>query len=147
MSAPEDNKQRNREIAANEAERIHVPVVACGVDADANDAAAAIRAGAKEFIPLPPEADLQALETDSEATFRDKGMRWTDSRNAAPGVERFVQNIGSFLVLVGLAGLAVGGVGISAAIRSYLDSKVETIATLKTPGAEGGLIFRSHLYC
>ena len=47
-------------IAANEAERIHVPVVACGVDADAADAAGAIRAGAKEFIPLPPEADLIA---------------------------------------------------------------------------------------
>ncbi|GAA0868024.1 sigma-54-dependent transcriptional regulator FlbD [Brevundimonas basaltis] len=47
-------------IAANENERIHVPVVACGVDADATDAANAIRAGAKEFIPLPPEADLIA---------------------------------------------------------------------------------------
>jgi two-component system, response regulator FlrC len=47
-------------IAANEAERIHVPVVACGVDAGPTEAAAAIRAGAKEFIPLPPEADLIA---------------------------------------------------------------------------------------
>src|SRR5690606_18564941 len=47
-------------IKANEAERIHVPVVACGVAADADRAAAAIRAGAKEFIPLPPEAQLIA---------------------------------------------------------------------------------------
>lgn len=47
-------------IAANDAERIHVPVVACGVDAGASDAAAAIKAGAKEFIPLPPDADLIA---------------------------------------------------------------------------------------
>ncbi len=47
-------------IAANEAERIFVPVVACGVDNDATKAAAAIRAGAKEFIPLPPDADLIA---------------------------------------------------------------------------------------
>lgn len=47
-------------IAANEAERITVPVVAFGVDADAREAAAAIRAGAKEFIPLPPDADLIA---------------------------------------------------------------------------------------
>ncbi len=47
-------------IAANEAERIHVPVVACGVGADPQRAADAIRAGAKEFIPLPPEADLIA---------------------------------------------------------------------------------------
>src|SRR5271156_6806600 len=47
-------------IAANEAERIRVPVVACGVGADPRRAADAIRAGAQEFIPLPPEADLIA---------------------------------------------------------------------------------------
>ena len=47
-------------IAANDAERIFVPVVAFGLDANAVEAAAAIRAGAKEFIPLPPEADLIA---------------------------------------------------------------------------------------
>jgi len=47
-------------IQANEAERINVPVVACGVAADPKKAADAIRAGAKEFIPLPPEAQLIA---------------------------------------------------------------------------------------
>ncbi len=97
-------------------------------------------------LTLPPDADLAALEDQAEAAFRDKGMRWSDSRNAAPGVERFVDRIGSFLVLVGLAGLAVGGVGISAAIRSHLDGKTETIATLKTLGASGGLIFRIYLW-
>ena len=44
-------------IAANDAERIHVPVIACGVNPDPDKAAAAIRAGAKEFIPLPPDAE------------------------------------------------------------------------------------------
>ena len=47
-------------IAANESERIRAPVVACGVGADPQKAADAIRAGAKEFIPLPPEAELIA---------------------------------------------------------------------------------------
>ena len=47
-------------IAANEAERIRAPVVACGVDPDAKKAGDAIRAGAKEFIPLPPEAEMIA---------------------------------------------------------------------------------------
>src|SRR6478752_9168237 len=47
-------------IASNEAERIRVPVVACGVNADATSAANAIKAGAKEFIPLPPDAELIA---------------------------------------------------------------------------------------
>jgi len=67
-------------IAANEAERIHVPVVACGVGADADKAAAAIRAGAKEFIPLPPEADLIAAvlaavaDDDRPLVFQDPAM-------------------------------------------------------------------------
>jgi len=47
-------------IAANESERITVPVVACGVNVKPDVAALAIRAGAKEFIPLPAEADLIA---------------------------------------------------------------------------------------
>ncbi|MBH0236305.1 sigma-54-dependent transcriptional regulator FlbD [Methylobrevis albus] len=47
-------------ISALEAERIHVPVVACGTATDARAAVAAIRAGAKEYIPLPPDAELIA---------------------------------------------------------------------------------------
>ncbi|MGF1463576.1 MAG: sigma-54 interaction domain-containing protein [Maricaulaceae bacterium] len=47
-------------IAANEAERIVAPVVACGVEVSPRAAADAIRAGAKEFIPLPPDAELIA---------------------------------------------------------------------------------------
>lgn len=50
------------------AERITVPLVACGIDSDAKLAAAAIRAGAKEYIPLPPDEELIAavLEAISE---------------------------------------------------------------------------------
>lgn len=47
-------------ISANERERIHVAVVACGVNPDPRRAAQAITAGAKEFIPLPPDAELIA---------------------------------------------------------------------------------------
>lgn len=39
-------------------ERICVPVVACGVAEDARAAIKAIKAGAKEYIPLPPDAEL-----------------------------------------------------------------------------------------
>ena len=43
-----------------EAERIIVPVVACGVESDSEVAVAAIKAGAKEYVPLPPDEDLIA---------------------------------------------------------------------------------------
>jgi putative ABC transport system permease protein len=96
-------------------------------------------------LVLPPGTDLAAMERRAEAEFANAGMGWDDSRRAAPGVERFVERIGSFLILVGIAGLAVGGVGVQAAVRAYLDGKVATIATLKTLGAEGQLIFRIYL--
>ena len=54
-------------IEALAAERIAAPVVACGVKNDADAAVAAIRAGAKEYIPLPPDADLIAAVLEAVA--------------------------------------------------------------------------------
>ncbi len=67
-------------VGALEAEHIHVPIVACGTATDARAAVAAIRAGAKEYIPLPPEAELIAAvlaavaEDTRELIFRDEAM-------------------------------------------------------------------------
>ena len=61
-------------------ERIHVPVVACGVTNDARAAVNAIHAGAKEYIPLPPDPDLiaavlAAVANDSrDMIYRDEAM-------------------------------------------------------------------------
>ncbi len=54
-------------VAALEAERFAAPIVACGVKSDADAAVAAIKAGAKEFIPLPPDADLIAAVLEAVA--------------------------------------------------------------------------------
>ena len=63
-----------------QAEHICIPVVACGVETDARAAVNAIRAGAKEYIPLPPDAELiaavlAAVAEDSHALiFKDTKM-------------------------------------------------------------------------
>jgi two-component system, response regulator FlrC len=63
-----------------EAERIAAPVVACGVSNDARAAVAAIHAGAKEYIPLPPDPELiaavlAAVSDDTrELIYRDEIM-------------------------------------------------------------------------
>ncbi|MEE8394005.1 MAG: response regulator, partial [Rhodospirillales bacterium] len=41
-------------------ERISIPVIACGVGNDTQAAVRAIKAGAKEYVPLPPSTDLIA---------------------------------------------------------------------------------------
>jgi DNA-binding NtrC family response regulator len=63
------------------AERIYVPVIACGVATDAKAAVAAIQAGAREYIPLPPDAELiaavlAAVTQDApEPIFKDPSMK------------------------------------------------------------------------
>ncbi|WP_299685783.1 FtsX-like permease family protein [uncultured Tateyamaria sp.] len=98
----------------------------------------------KYRLDLPDGTDLAALEADARAQFENTGMRWTDARNGAPGVAEFVNRLGAFLVLVGLSGLAVGGVGVSAAVRAYLADKTSVIATLRTLGAERSTIFQTY---
>jgi len=61
-------------------ERMNTPVVACGIETDADTAVAAIRAGAREYIPLPPNPELIAAvlaavaEEQSSVVFRDPVM-------------------------------------------------------------------------
>ena len=93
---------------------------------------------------LADEADLEATKQAALDQFAEGGMRWSDARNGAPGISRFVERLGSFLILVGLSGLAVGGVGVSAAVRAYLATKTSTIATLRTLGADRSTIFLTY---
>ncbi|QUJ76631.1 FtsX-like permease family protein [Sulfitobacter albidus] len=98
----------------------------------------------KYRLDLPDGADLPALEADAKARFANSGIRWRDARNGAPGVAQFVDRLSAFLILVGLSGLAVGGVGVSAAVRSYLARKTEVIATLRALGADRRTIFATY---
>lgn len=95
---------------------------------------------------LLPNRGLDEARTVAQSQFDGAGVRWRDSRNAAPQIRNVIERVSSFLVLVGLAGLAVGGVGVSAAIRTYLDRKTNVIATLKTIGADGRTIFTIYLF-
>src|SRR5271167_2191145 len=67
-------------VAALEAEHIHAPIVACGTATDARAAVAAIQAGAKEYIPLPPDAELIAAvlaavaDDRRDLIYRDESM-------------------------------------------------------------------------
>jgi DNA-binding NtrC family response regulator len=61
-------------------EMIAVPVVACGTSNDARAAVAAIHAGAKEYIPLPPDPELIAAvlaavaDDAKQLIYRDEAM-------------------------------------------------------------------------
>ena len=67
-------------VRALASERICTPVVACGVGTDARRAVDAIRAGAKEYLPLPPDPELIAAvlaavaDESHQLIFEDEAM-------------------------------------------------------------------------
>jgi two-component system response regulator FlrC len=73
-------------VRALAAERMAVPVVACGTGDDAEAAAQAIRDGAREFLPLPPDPELIAAILEAAAgeshamVVRDPAMQATVRR-------------------------------------------------------------------
>ena len=91
-----------------------------------------------------PGIDLKQVEEKANKLFKQSGMRWKDSSEATPGIDRFVDRLTSFLLLIGMAGLAIGGIGVALSVTVYLESKNVTIATLKTLGANDKLIFNSY---
>ncbi|EIE49864.1 ABC transporter, permease protein, putative [Citreicella sp. 357] len=95
-------------------------------------------------MTVAPGTDLAALRDEAEERYQGTGIRWRDATNGAPGVARFVDQLANFLVLVGLSGLAVGGIGVSAAVRAYLARKTTVIATLRTLGASRRVIFLTY---
>ena len=69
-----------RFIEQMRSERMATDVVACGIGSDARAAVLAIQAGAKEYIPLPPDAELIAAviravaEDATDLIWRDAAM-------------------------------------------------------------------------
>ncbi len=96
-------------------------------------------------VRLPEGAETAAVQADLHERLRDGGWQIRSYDDAAPGLQRMVERLGSFLSLVGLTALLVGGVGVSNAVRAWLDGRLAVIATLKCIGASRRVVFSTYL--
>lgn len=94
----------------------------------------------------PSPANVKRFAEEAKAKFPDAGWRLRSRENAAPALSRNIERFSDFLTLVGLTALIVGGVGVANAIRAYLGTKREVIATFKSLGAAGNLVFLTYLF-
>ena len=88
-------------------------------------------------LRLDEGADARTFGSELGRQFPEAGWRVRDFSDAAPQLRRMIERLGLFLSLVGLTALLVGGVGVGNAVKSYLDGRLATIATLKCPGRGG----------
>jgi len=95
--------------------------------------------------PAPDMQDLEGVIERAENAAPDTAWRIRSRANASPGLQRSIGRFAQFLTLVGLTALVVGGVGVANAIRAYLETKREVIASFKCLGATGDFVFRIYL--
>ena len=97
-------------------------------------------------ILTPPDTSISSLRDRANAAFPQAGWRIREASESSPQIKAFVERLALFLVLVGLTALVVGGVGVSNAVKGYLDGKTRVIAILKCLGAPGATIFSIYLF-
>ncbi|MGO4706706.1 ABC transporter permease [Microvirga sp. 2MCAF38] len=96
-------------------------------------------------LPQSDEAVLDQVEADAKSTLPEAGWDVRTRVNADPRFARNIERFTQFLTLVGLTALLVGGVGVANAVRSFVDRKRASIATLKSLGAPGGQVVLLYL--
>ena len=99
----------------------------------------------KTRVLLDRNASIEKTIAALEERFASSGFEFRSRDNASPGTERFVERMGEFLVLVGLAALVIAGIGIGGGVASYLEARRASIATFKVLGASSSDIARIYL--
>ncbi|WP_316858289.1 FtsX-like permease family protein [uncultured Cohaesibacter sp.] len=89
--------------------------------------------------------DIDKAIAEIREAFPDAGWRVRSRANAAEGLSRSIDRFAAFLVLVGLASLITGGVGIANAVQAFVTSRQATIASYKCLGAPSWLIVGIYL--
>jgi len=88
--------------------------------------------------PAKASKALRAALPGAELDIRDRG-------DAAPGARKLIDRLEYFLAFIGLAALLAGGLGVFGAVSAYLETRRDSIATLKALGADGALIRNLYL--
>jgi putative ABC transport system permease protein len=86
-------------------------------------------------------AGLLSFREQIKTALPEAGFIIADRRDPSPQVTRTLERLRQFLTLIGLTALLVGGVGVANAVATFIDRRRQVIATFKSVGATGAMIF------
>jgi putative ABC transport system permease protein len=75
----------------------------------------------------------------------DPGVRVSAYDEAQPGLRRFFTQLSTYLGLVGLASLLVGGIGVASSVAALVRRQIPSIAILKSLGAGSPMLVATYL--
>jgi putative ABC transport system permease protein len=89
----------------------------------------------RTLVRLPAGLEPRVAREALSEAMADPAVRVSTFTEAQPGLRRFFDQLTTYLRLVGVTSLLVGGIGVAAAVRAFLARKVATIAILRCLGA------------
>ena len=96
-------------------------------------------------LSLPSTTSATRLGKQFIDLFPSAGWTARTPVEAAGSLRQAISQLGQFLLLVGLAALAIAGIGVGSGVSAYLARKTRIIATLKVLGARSDLIAKMFL--
>ena len=97
------------------------------------------------LLRVPESMSLGPLKGELRGRLAKEGARVSSYRDAQPRIRRFLDQLSTYLGLIGLTALFVGGIGVACTVQGFIKQKLTTIAILKTLGAGAGLIVGMYL--
>ncbi len=88
------------------------------------------------LLKVPGSVELQPLLYELRGRLTSESARVSSYREAQPQLKQFLDQLARYLGLVGLTALFVGGIGVAMSIQAFLREKFQSIAILKTLGAD-----------
>jgi putative ABC transport system permease protein len=99
----------------------------------------------RALVRLPENEPPRPVRDRISAAATDPAVRAVTFDDAQPGMRRFFAQVTTYLGLVGLVSLLVGGIGVASSIRTFLERRLATIAILKSIGATSRSIVATYL--
>ncbi len=97
------------------------------------------------LLRVPESLSLGPFLEELRGRLAGEGARVSSFRNAQPRIQRFLDQFTTWLGLIALTALFVGGLGIACTMYGFITHKLTTVAILKTLGADAGFIMRVYL--
>lgn len=97
------------------------------------------------LLRVPESHALGPLMEALQGRLSKEGATVSSYRDAQPRIRRFLDQLSTYLGLIGLMALFVGGIGIACTVHGFMKHKLTTVAICKTLGADAGFIMRVYL--
>jgi putative ABC transport system permease protein len=97
------------------------------------------------LVALPPGTSAGETRAALARALVDPGVRVAAYDEAQPGLRRFFAQLTTYLGLVGLASLLVGGIGVAASVSAFVARQRPSIAVLKALGTESRTLVAAYV--